>query len=236
MKKKLIIFFLAVPLLIIIYFLTYNEQYNYLAIGDALAKGHTPFDTYSKSYIDYLYDYLKTNHKNAKLNKDYTSEDLRIKDLISLVTNTKEETNNLPWLIKEADIITISIGSEELFSKLRSNYIIENNSSNFEYIDNMFIDLQKLLIEIKKLNKKPIYIIGYYNPIIENEENKSYINNLFNYLDIKFKSLENNNVYYIEINKSFSEKTSYLPKLNNAFPSLEGYQYVANRIIEKIES
>ncbi len=235
MKKKLIIFFLAVPLLIMIYFLTYEEKYTYLAIGDALAKGHTPFDTYSTSYVDYLYDYLKNTHHNITLNKDFVDEDLRIKDLTSLITNTKNEANNLPQLIKEANIITISIGSEELFSKLRSNNNI-NNNLNYTFIDDMFKDLKILIKEIKKLNKNPIYIIGYYSPINSNEKNKDDIKNLFDYIDKKFYDLEKDNVYYIDINEGFTRNSSFLPRTNNAFPSLEGYSFISNKIIEKIES
>lgn len=235
MKKKLIIFFLAVPLLILIYFLTYKEKYTYLALGDALAKGHTPFDTYSTSYVDYVYDSLKSKYQDITMNKDYIDEDLRIKDLTSLITNTKNESNYLPRLIKESSIITISLGSEELFSKIRSNNNI-NNKQNYIFIDDMFKDLEILLKEIKKLTKSPIYIIGYYSPISISENNKEGITALFDYIDKKFYDLETDNVHYVDINEGFINNSSYLPRTNNAFPSLEGYSYIANRITEKIES
>ena len=44
-KKKLIIFFLAIIPIMLIYTFTKNITYTYLSIGDDLAGGHTPFDT-----------------------------------------------------------------------------------------------------------------------------------------------------------------------------------------------
>ena len=112
MKKKLIIFFLSIVPILIVYKITENSTFNYLSIGDDLAKGHTPFDTYDSSYTDYVYDYIKQNHKNAELNKDYIKEDLRVKDLIEEIKNPSPySSKNLAQALKKADIITLSIGT-----------------------------------------------------------------------------------------------------------------------------
>ena len=36
-------------------------------------------------------------------------------------------------------------------------------------------------------------------------------------------------------NDEFINKPGYLPSINNAFPSLEGYNYIANEIIKNIK-
>ncbi len=54
----------------LIYTFTKNITYTYLSIGDDLASGHTPFDTYNLSYTDFLYDYLKQTHSKENLNTD----------------------------------------------------------------------------------------------------------------------------------------------------------------------
>lgn len=237
-KKKLVIFFLALIGVYIIYNATYNETSSYLAIGDDLAKGHTPFDTYSDSYTDYLFNYLKEHNQKITINKDFIKEDLRIKDLLDNIKNPKiYEGKNLPQAIKKADIITISIGSEELFSKLRSNNWKMSNEKIYEFIDEMIEELDLLITEIKKIKKTDIYVIGYYNPLTKNEENETKLKSLFNYIEVKFKSLEKNqNINYVSIYEGFQEKTFYLPNKDHAFPSLEGYDYIANEIIKKIEN
>ena len=234
-KKLLVIFFLAVIPVYLTYKFVYKNNYLYLAIGDELAKGHTPFETYSDSYVDYYYNYLKEKNSNIIINRDYVDEDLRIKDLLDEITKSASYNSDLPQLIKDADVITISIGSEELFSKLRSsNNIKLNYIKNIEYIDSMFGDLKLLLKEIRKLTKSPVYVIGYYNPLIKNSENEKYIDDLFEYLDIKFDSLaEETKITYVKIDEGFDNNSKFLPNLNNSFPSLEGYSYIANEIIKK---
>ena len=66
MKKiSLVIFFLSLIPIYLIYNFAYKEKYTYLAIGDDLAKGHTPFDTYGESYTDILYKYLQEKHREV---------------------------------------------------------------------------------------------------------------------------------------------------------------------------
>lgn len=236
-KKKLVIFFLALIPIYIIYNLTYEESFTYLSIGDDLAKGHTPFETYGESYTDYVYTYLKNKHEKAILNTDFIEEDLRISDLLSKIKNAdKQNEKTLPQLIKEADIITLSIGSEELFSKIRSNYelYIKDNTKIFKYIDDMFINFEELIKEMKKITSADIYIVGYYNPV---QDSNASLDSIFNYLDIKFKTLEKKHkITYVRIYEGFNTKPYYLPNPNHAFPSLEGYNYIATKIIEKIEN
>ena len=238
MKKKiLVIFFLTTVLLYLIYKNTYTEEYTYLAIGDDLAKGHTPFDTYNESYTDYLYKYIKERHKNAKINKEFIEEDLRIKDLLDKIKNAeKSGGKTFTQSIKEAEIITISIGSEELFSKLRSNYETYrlNNKKIFEYIDSMIIELKELIVEMKKIKNVEIYIIGYYNPIINKEDEEETLETIFNYIELKLNKIsKENKVHYISIYEEFKNKSYYLPNPSHAFPSLEGYNYIANEIDRK---
>lgn len=237
-KKKIVIFFLAIIIIYLIYNFTYKEEYTYLAIGDDLAKGHTPFDTYGESYTDIVYNYIKEDNEKAKLNKEFIEEDLRVKDLISKIKNSESESGKtLTRLIKEAELITLSIGSEELFSKLRSNYELYslNNRKMYEYIDNMINELDELLEYIQKIKKNEIYLIGYYNPLVDNEETK--IESIFNYIDVKLKELEKKHkIHYISIYEGFKNNTSYLPNPNHAFPSLEGYNYIANEIIKELKN
>ncbi len=236
-KKKLVIFFLALIPIYIIYNLTYEENFTYLSLGDDLAKGHTPFETYGNSYTDYVYTYLKNKNDKITLNKDFIEEDLRITDLIEKLKNADTQNGNtLPQVVKDADIITISIGSEELFSKIRSNYELysKNNTRVFKYIDELMSNLETLITEMKKITKGKIYIIGYYSPIQDNEAS---LDSIFNYLDIKFKTLEKKHkINYVSIYEGFKSSPHYLPNPNHAFPSLEGYNYIATKIIEKIES
>lgn len=230
MKKKiLIIFFLTLIPLYIIYKYNHKESYIYLSIGDELSIGHTPFNTYNLSYIDYLFDYLKLHNNNVTLIKEELKEDIRINDLIKEIENINE--NSLNSYIKKSNLITISIGSEEIFNKLKVNYdlYINNPKLFYTYIDTLYNDYKLLLNKITKITNSKIYIIGYYNPILTDN-----LTLFFNYINSKFSTLETKNIKYIEIYNGFINNPSYLPNPSHTYPSLEGYKYISNEIIKEL--
>ena len=239
---KFVIFFISAIIIFVIYQITSNSKITYLALGDGIAKGETPFETYGDSYTDYIYEYL-SNKKETNTNfKTFTKSDYRITDLINDINSveTIETENNLTitHLLKTADIITISIGSDELFYKLKQyndKIKIGNKQKIIDYIDQMFKDMDNLLKVIRKYTKKPIILVGYYNPIPLSETNATTMDTIFNYIDLKFNGLIDKNTYYVDIYNIFKNKEQYLPNKNNVFPSLEGYNLISNKIIELIE-
>ena len=233
-KKLLVVFFFSLILTITIYKTNRKETYTYLPIGDALAMGIDYKGKITDGYVSKLEAYLKDNKKRIVINKKYIYEDIRIKDLIEKAE--KQENNTIQKDIMNANLITISIGSEELFSKLKSNYEIKEIDELKKYVDNMFIDYKKLLKIIRTINKKEIILIGLYNPVRLNSQNEKNIKDLFDYIDNKFKELEKEyKITYIEINNEFiKEKYFYLPSINNSFPTNEAYEYIFNEIKRKL--
>ena len=232
MKKILVVFFFSIIILFLIYKLINKEEYYYLAIGDEIAKGHNSLDYYSESYVDYYYEYLKEKYKKVVIDKNYIYEDIRIKDLNEYFNNNKEITT-LAQAVTKADVITLSIGSEELFSKLRSTFEIKDESTKIiEYIDNMFKELETLIKNIRKLSKNKLFLIGYYNPIRINPENERIIKSIFNYIDKQFIELEEKfNINYIEINNEFiNEDYKFVPNINNSFPTKDAQYYIYKQI------
>jgi len=237
--KKFVIFLFSA----IIIFITYNnlkkEEINYLALGDGLAKGITPFETSGKSYSDYLFTYLNNKTETNKNYKAFTKEDYRITDLINDIENIridKKDNITITNVIKKADIITISIGSEELFYKLKQHEATVDKNNKLiiiKYIDEMFEDMHKLLSIIRNITNSHIIIIGYYNPL---KDTNTTIDSIYNYLDLKFKELLDDKMYYINIYNKFKYNSNYLPNKHISYPTLEGYNYIANEIISIIES
>ncbi len=239
---KFVIFFISAIIIFFIYNITDDKKITYLALGDGLAKGQTPFDTFGKSYTDYFYSYLKNKYKVNGNYKTFTQSDYRITDLINDIDNVytikKEKNLTITSLIKKADIITISVGSDELFYKLKQyndNIKIGNKQKIIKYIDEMFEDINILVEKIRKLSNRPIIFIGYYNPIPFSQTNETTMDSIFNYIDLKFNEVINEKTFYLDIYEIFKEKETYLPNKNNVFPSLEGYNLISNKLIELIE-
>ncbi len=222
MKKIIftIILFLSCYL---IYTLTNNNNLNYVTLGDSLSKGVTPYFANGYGYSNYIVDYLKKNNKLNSYNDDFTSIDYRITDLINLI-NINYETNNqtINQAIHSADIITISVGMQELYYKINTN-----DTNIYTYIDKMLEDTEELFTLIRKNNNKKIYMLGYYNTKNTNQD-------LFNYANIKLKEIcRKNKITYIDTQSIFYKNTTYFENPNSFNPNLQGYYKIYEKIIEK---
>lgn len=74
MKKKrllvmLVVLFVVSIGVLSIYKITYEEEFNYVVLGDSLAAGRNPYGVEDYGYTDYVRDYL---HQEKKL-KSYVS-------------------------------------------------------------------------------------------------------------------------------------------------------------------
>ncbi len=222
MKKIIftIILFLSCYL---IYTLTNNNNLNYVTLGDSLSKGVTPYFANGYGYSNYIVDYLKKNNKLNSYNDDFTGVDYRITDLINLI-NINYETNNqtINQAIHSADIITISVGMQELYYKINTN-----DTNIYTYIDKMLEDTEELFTLIRKNNNKKIYMLGYYNTKNTNQD-------LFNYANIKLKEIcQKNKITYIDTQSIFYKNTTYFENPNSFNPNLQGYYKIYEKIIEK---
>jgi lysophospholipase L1-like esterase len=124
--KKLIVLILFIGLPIMIYLLTIDNKIYYVALGDSLAAGQTPYRNVGYGYADYVAENLKSKNKLAFYTKQFAVSGYRTTDLIhDINTNKKIKVDNKEITIKhalaEADVITISIGINELFYKIGVN-------------------------------------------------------------------------------------------------------------------
>lgn len=241
--KKILIFFIVLFLCFIIFKCTFDNKLDYLALGDDLSKGKTPFGNYGKSFTDFFAQYLINKNKLKSYNNKFVEENYRTTDLIkdmklgkSIVFNNKKI--NINQAIVNAELITISIGLNDIFYKLNYNNI-RNNQINtiFSYIDEMFNDIYILLANIRKLNDCKIFVIGFYNHLNgTNSNEKEIINKIFRYINENFIKIEQiKKVYYVDIKEGFAKKSYYLPNNKMAYPSLEGYNYISTKIINRYE-
>lgn len=209
--KKIILILVTFLLVYLIYNLNINTKIYYLSIGDYLARGID-----NKGNINNSYSYnIKEKYKKRLDNYvNYSSiDDYKVMDLINDITYNKSISYNsreykLQNLLIKSNLITLSIGMNDLIYKKNLNY---------DYVDNLLEDINKLLILIRKYNKDKIYFLGFYN-IINNEELIEYTNKRLRII------CDKNKVIYVDI----SNLNSYI--LNNQYPTKEGYMYITNKL------
>lgn len=153
--KILIILFISFVLTFLIYYsLSNNCNINYLSIGDGVASGETPYHIDGISYNNYLLEEMAT----IKTYNDYSFQNNNINKLITIIEKNKKVNNiYIKQLIHNANVITISVGMDEIVK-----YGI-TDEVNEEYLHSFIIQYEKLIKQIRKINDNQIIIIGFYD-------------------------------------------------------------------------
>lgn len=240
MKRLKKIIFLSCLFLTIytIYYLNKTDQINYIALGDSLSVGIDSNGNTSYGYSNYLANYLKKNNILKTYSNDFAVSGARISDLLySLETNRTIKKNNqtlsLKKCLRESDLVTLSIGGNDLLSKIAlSTTTVEtlNDAEVTKIINETLNELDTLLKEIRKYAKKEIILIGYYNPY---QATAISVNRLMAYLNSKTNNIcQKYDIKYLELSTLFKNNPSYLPNPTNIHPATDGYAAIANKIIE----
>ncbi len=236
--KRLFIAALLILAVFFIYLSTVDKKVYYLNLGDSLATGVTPYKTEDYGYSDYLKDYLTEKNLLEKYVSGFSESEYRTTDLIRDIEDNKKLENGITLknaLIK-ADLVTLSIGFNDLYAKIGPSVLMPEIDQNkmYQYTDEVIIDLEKLLKLLREYCKEDILMINYYNPI-ETDEPK--VEEFFRYANKRLKDLcETYEIQYIDIYTLFEDHHNiYLPNPNDIHPSKEGYQAISDAIIDVIE-
>lgn len=238
--KKLLVLGIILISVFLIYLTTIDKKVYYLALGDSLACGVTPYNGYDYGYTDYVKDYLE----NKKILETYVNEfavsGYRSTDLYrDIIDNKQVKVDNKSVTLKnaliKADLVTISIGANDLFGK-SSAYSLMNENENeiYKYIDEIMIDVENLFKLMREYCKEDIILVGYYNPVISNI-NEEKADKIFDYVNKSYDELSKKyDIYYVEVYEEFKGNFDYLPNPYNIHPSKQGYKAIADLVIEKI--
>ena len=229
MKKILLILIVFVAVFLIYLFNIDNKVY-YLSL-----ESYNEFSDENGDYNESVINYLSLNSKLERAIVEFSKNDYLINDLANDIKENKKITvNNKNITLKnaliKADLVTMFIVMNEINNKLLSSKA--NNLNQYNYIDNLLIDLDKLFSLTREYCKEDIFVIGVYYPY---QDYQSGLVDLFSYYNERYKDLANKyNMKYIDIYNPFLENPSYLSSNGNIFPSLKGYKYISDQIIIKI--
>ena len=212
-----------------IYNLTIDNELYYLSIGDGIAKGITDEGNVSVyNYTDSIKNYLTSKNKLKGFNNSFVDKDYRITDLLRIIKYKEEIVVNndhisINELLKKADIVTISLGMNELYYK-----ILVDNNNIYSYIDGMLSDMELLLKEVDRYNHKKVIVLGYYNTTNNNKD-------IFNYVNYKLKNIVNKRGFeFVDVDKIINNNTNYFTNNTNFYLNNGGYQKISQIIVEKI--
>ena len=230
--KKILIVGIIILSIFLIYLTTIDKKVYYLALGDQISLGMTKDGYYELSYTNYIKEYLEEKGKLETYIDDYLTQGYRITDIINDINNNKEieETKKtLKNALIKADLITISIGTNDIIAKIDN----ENKLSKIDYnklyknINEITNDLDKLLNLTREYCKEDIILIGIY--INTNNEK---LNEIINNANEKFKeTAKKYNITYIDILNTLEKKQEL-----NIYLTKEEYKQLGNTAIDIINN
>ena len=241
MKLKKVIFMIILCIIVYaIYNIYHDNKINYLSIGDSLSAGINAYGDKNYGYSDYIANYLKQNNKLKSYSNDFAVAGYRISDVkhqleTNQIITSKNKSLSFKKCLRDAQLVTISIGGNDLLSELSLSTVdidILNEKEVMDAIDHMLESLDNLLKELRKYAKRDIFLIGYYNPL---HGTTLPVNRLFSYLNNKTgKICQKYDITYIDTYNIIKNNKNYLPNPTNIHPSIEGYEAIAKEIIKKL--
>lgn len=176
MKIVRVIFFVVLVFVILLPFtVTSQGQYehktiNYVALGDSIAGGYGLDDVETESYVGRVANALSEKYGAVKLT-NFGENGLRSDELLRILTDGTEERHaEYIEAIREADIITLSIGSNDLLRYISRDTNLEEFKKNG---DELFTDACRqfeenipLILKAIKLNapQAQLFVNNIYNP------------------------------------------------------------------------
>ncbi|MGE7796564.1 SGNH/GDSL hydrolase family protein [Lysinibacillus fusiformis] len=213
----------------------FAQTESYVAIGDSLAAGQTPFQQIDAGYSDLIAMRLQAMDQL----KFYTKE-LAFPGFTTANVLERIKTEEARDLLANATLVTVSAGANDLlslvrlnptagtltFSQLQADYALNIVRKNMEAILN---DLGVLA------PKAQVYVIGYYfaYPAVHLTQKEGTNAQLVKLNTILQQQAELAGAVYVNVYDSFGlNATNYLPNYADVHPNMEGYRQMANAFLK----
>lgn len=212
----------------------FAQTENYVAIGDSLAAGQTPYQEIDAGYSDLIAMKLSSIGQLSFYTKELAFPGFTTADVLERIQS--EEAQNL---LANATLITVSAGANDLlrlvqvnpnagtlaFSQLQADYALNLARKN----------MISILDELEeRAPKAKIYVMGYYfaYPTVHPTQKEGTNAQLVRLNTILQQQAEQAGAAYINVYDAFGlNATNYLPNSADVHPNIEGYRQMANSFL-----
>ena len=232
--KTALVFALTLFMVFVIYLSHIDKKVYYVALGDYQALGLTNEGIITYGYTDSLKDSLKKENKLETYIIGYAKDNARITDIIHDIEQNKkiqinDKTQTLKNALIKADLVTLSVGMNDLFYKIGVNPDLQTLNYNevYYHVDEMMEDLEQLFELLREYCKEDIIMTGFYNPIdISNEK----LNEILVYTNTRLEeTADMYQISIVSINSFFEDRNG---QIQSIYPSKEEYQKISETINE----
>lgn len=201
-----------------------------VSLGDSLTRGVG--DKEGIGYIGRMKEDLQKDYKQKVALTNLAVSGAKMPDLLKQI-----ESNGAQYSIKQADVIVLTIGGNDLFPGWESlgKIDLETYRPDTETFQN---EAKKIIEEIRKLNTdSPIFWLGLYNPFEDVEDLKGSSNIVVDWnASLEKLAINNKNVYIIPTFDLFQNRGKDLLYSDHFHPNEVGYTYMADRLVQNVVS
>ncbi|MEF7658399.1 MULTISPECIES: SGNH/GDSL hydrolase family protein [Bacillus] len=201
-----------------------------VSLGDSLTRGVG--DKEGIGYIGRMKEDLQKDYKQKVALTNLAVSGAKMPDLLKQM-----ESNGAQYSIKQADVIVLTIGGNDLFPGWESlgKIDLETYRPDTETFQN---EAKKIIEEIRKLNTdSPIFWLGLYNPFEDVEDLKGSSNIVVDWnASLEKLAINNKNVYITPTFDLFQNRGKDLLYSDHFHPNEVGYTYMADRLVQNVVS
>ncbi|MDA1885804.1 SGNH/GDSL hydrolase family protein [Bacillus cereus group sp. BY105LC] len=201
-----------------------------VSLGDSLTRGVG--DKEGIGYIGRMKEDLQKDYKQKVALTNLAVSGAKMPDLLKQI-----ESSGAQYSIKQADVIVLTIGGNDLFPGWESlgKIDLETYRPDTETFQN---EAKKIIEEIRKLNTdSPIFWLGLYNPFEDVEDLKGSSNIVVDWnASLEKLAINNKNVYITPTFDLFQNRGKDLLYSDHFHPNEVGYTYMADRLVQNVVS
>ncbi|CDN39008.1 SGNH/GDSL hydrolase family protein [Bacillus thuringiensis] len=201
-----------------------------VSLGDSLTRGVG--DKEGIGYVGRMKEDLQKDYKQKIALTNLAVSGAKMPDLLKQI-----ESNGAQYSIKQADVIVLTIGGNDLFPGWESlgKIDLETYRPDTETFQN---EAKKIIEEIRKLNTdSPIFWLGLYNPFEDVEDLKGSSNIVVDWnTSLEKLALNDKNVYITPTFDLFQNRGKDLLYSDHFHPNEVGYTYMAERLVQNVVS
>ncbi|MFJ7921691.1 SGNH/GDSL hydrolase family protein [Lysinibacillus fusiformis] len=213
----------------------FAQTESYVAIGDSLAAGQTPFQQIDAGYSDLIAMRLQAMDQL----KFYTKE-LAFPGFTTAHVLESIKTEEARDLLANATLVTVSAGANDLLSLVRLNPTAGTLTFSQLQADYTLNIVRKNMVAIldelgEFAPKAQVYVIGYYfaYPAVHLTQKEGTNAQLVKLNTILQQQAELAGAVYVNVYDSFGlNATNYLPNYADVHPNMEGYRQMANAFLK----
>lgn len=206
-------------------------QEIYVALGDSIAAGQTPYLEIDQGYTDLIAAELARTRNLAFFSKDLAFPGFTTDQVYESI-----QSDEAKKLLKTSTLITISAGANDLLRVVNANP--ERGTLSYQQTTADFAlngarkSLEKLLSELKVIAPQAkIYVMGYYfaYPHAADFEKEGTRKELVRLNQLLEQTAKKNGAVYVSVEEKMNTALkSYVPNPSDVHPVQEGYRQIAN--------